>query len=145
MSESESFSCCEFWFSVGAHSFTRIRRPPSLLSASPSLETYNAPISWWCHDMEKNSALLASCERNPRATSRLLSQRAGNAELWCWFLLMARTKCWRNSQVASLRPYGTHVTSTGFRSAIPRPMVVTRTKENYTVFECRSDNVVPLD
>ena len=43
--------------------------------------------SWW-HKMEMLSALLAICEGNPLLTSGLLSQRASNADLWCFLFRM---------------------------------------------------------
>ena len=38
-----------------------------------------------CHDMETLSALLALCEGNPLVTIGFHSQRASNANLWCFF------------------------------------------------------------
>ena len=41
-------------------------------------------ISWWCHDMEMISASLSLCEGNLPIAGGFPSQRANNAELWCF-------------------------------------------------------------
>ena len=41
-------------------------------------------LTWWQHDMEMHSTLLALCEGNPSVTDGFPSQRASNAELWCF-------------------------------------------------------------
>ena len=40
--------------------------------------------SWWRHEMETLSALLALCEENSPATGGFPSQRASHAQLWCF-------------------------------------------------------------
>ena len=39
--------------------------------------------TWWWHDLEMLSTLLALCAGNPSVTSGFLQQRASYAELWC--------------------------------------------------------------
>ena len=41
-------------------------------------------ISWWCHDMEMLYASLSLWEENPLITGGFPSQKASNAELWCF-------------------------------------------------------------
>ena len=43
-------------------------------------------LAWWRHDMETCSALLVLvlCVGNPSVTGEFPSQRASNAELWCF-------------------------------------------------------------
>ena len=41
-------------------------------------------VSWWHHEMEMISPLLALCEGYPIATNGFPSQRANNVELWCF-------------------------------------------------------------
>ena len=51
--------------------------------------THPQPIrTQWGHDMERLSALLALCEGNPPVTGGFPSQKANNAELWFFFLLL---------------------------------------------------------
>ena len=40
--------------------------------------------TWWCHDMETISALLALYDGNPPITDKFPSQRTSNVELWCF-------------------------------------------------------------
>ena len=43
--------------------------------------------TWWCHDMEMLSSLLALCEGNPPVTGGFPPQRASNAGLWFSIIL----------------------------------------------------------
>ena len=45
-------------------------------------------VSWWHHNMETFSTLLALCEENPPVTGGFPSQRASKADLWCFLLLL---------------------------------------------------------
>ena len=66
--------------------------------------------TWWCHDLEMLSALLALCVGNPPVTGGFPSQRTRNAEVWCVYFLFA-ISCWTNSPVASdFRCLNSHVT-----------------------------------
>ena len=55
--------------------------------------------SWWCHDMEMLSVLLALCEGNPPVIDGFPSQKADNMLLWCFLWcqpkkLKKTENCW---------------------------------------------------
>ena len=41
-------------------------------------------ISWWCHQMETFSALLAICAGNSPVSGEFPAQKASDADLWCF-------------------------------------------------------------
>ena len=53
-------------------------------------------ISWWRHQMETFSTLLALCERNPMS-GRFLSQCVNNAEFWCFRCFTINKHCNKQS------------------------------------------------
>ena len=63
-----------------------IRCNSSALAIESSLSC-NSPSKWWYHDMEMRSTLLVLWEGNPLVISRLPSQRTGNQEHCCFFVV----------------------------------------------------------
>ena len=47
--------------------------------------SYFTQTTWWRHQMETFSALLALCAGNSPMTGEFPTQRSSNAELWCFF------------------------------------------------------------
>ena len=66
-------------------------------------------VSWWRHNMETFSTLLALCERNPM-TGRFLSQSAKNAEFWCFRCFSLNKLCNKRSSFRWFQTPKTHVT-----------------------------------
>ena len=65
-------------------------------------------ITWWCHQMETFSVLLALCEGNPPVTSGFPSQRQLNTALM-FSLICAWTNSWANNRdTGNLRHNCTH-------------------------------------
>ena len=84
--------CCGC--SISSHQHIRL-----VLSFRISIAT----CTWRRHDMDTLSALLALCEGNPPVTGGFLSQRASNAEIWCFFYI-SRISCWTNSHGGYVTP-----------------------------------------
>ena len=69
------------------------------------METISA--SWWRHQMETISALLAFSAVNSPVTGEFTSQRASDAELWC-FLICAWIKSANNGDDGEIRRHRAH-------------------------------------
>ena len=86
--------------------------------------TFIILTTWWRHDMETLSALLALYEGNPRVTGGFPSQNANDADLNVSFDV-SWTRCWTNSpMVGDLRRYNAHVTSLKWKRAVTLPVVL---------------------
>ena len=73
--------------------------------------------SWWRHQMEIFSALLALCAGNSPMTGEFPAQRASNAELWCF--LWSVNKRWSNNREdGGLRRHRAHYDAT-IMSCVP--------------------------
>ena len=74
-----------------------------------SFQGHNSEGTWWCHQMETFSALLAHCEGNPPVTSGFPSQRLvmqsfdGFCDLWLQKWLSKQSRhCWFEMPLHSL-------------------------------------------
>ena len=77
---------------------------------TPELSISVSQSTWWRHDRETFSALLALCEGNPPMTGGFPSQKASNAGLVV-YLMYAWANGWANSGIAGdLRHHDVHVT-----------------------------------
>ena len=66
-------------------------------------------ISWWRHQMETFSALLAICAGNSPVTGEFPSQMASNAELWCFLWSAPWINSWiNNGEAGYLRRHRAH-------------------------------------
>ena len=65
----------------------------------------------WRHQMETFSTLLALCEGNPPGTGRFPSQRASNADLWCYFIVSPNKQIKKTRLARNSRRYDGHLTS----------------------------------
>ena len=65
--------------------------------------------SWWRHQMETFSALLALCAGNSLVTGEFPSQRASDAELWCFLWSAPCINGWvNNHEAGDLRRHRGH-------------------------------------
>ena len=81
----------------GQHTATR----PSWVSH----EMYPCPLeeaenTWWRHQMETFSALLAICAGNSPVTDEFLAQIASDVELWCFLWCFLWINGWVNNREA---------------------------------------------
>ena len=77
-------------------------------AVSPVAADSPQDVSWWRHQMEKFSALLALCATNSPVPRWIPRTKASDAELWC-FLWYAWINDWVNNREAGdLRRYRTH-------------------------------------
>ena len=74
-------------------------------------------VTWWRHQMEILSALLALCEGNPFVTGGFPSQWASDAELWC-FLWSTPEKRAHNPEAGDSRRHHAHYDVTAMNSHI---------------------------
>ena len=66
-------------------------------------------VTWWHHEMEMISPLLALCEGYPIATNGFPSQRANNVELWCFHWCSSEQTVGQTGGACDLRCHDTHV------------------------------------
>ena len=78
------------------------------LANNDSANIVRVNSSWWRHQMEKCSALLAICARNPPVTGEFPSQRPARGALK-FSLICTWTNVWVNNRDAGdLRPHSAH-------------------------------------
>ena len=66
-------------------------------------------ITWWHHQMETFSTLLAIYAGNSPVTGEFPAQKASDAGLWYFLLICAWINCWvKNSETGHLRRHGAH-------------------------------------
>ena len=103
------YECMSVWLVIQVHWFYRYKLPEPAVCHScqgTALKTVWATSSWWHHDMETHSALLALCEGNPPFTGGFPSQRASNVELsFCCIQTVWAAWSWRHHDVETLSTF----------------------------------------
>ena len=81
----QSYTKPSIWYARGFVAFCFVVVILSILGVSAwNIHFLPIHIPWWCHEIDCISALLALCEGNPKVIGGFQSQRASDAELWCF-------------------------------------------------------------